>query len=144
MSVKVVQSCPTLCNPMHYIVHVILQARILEWVAFHFSADLLNTGIKPRSAALQADSLPAKPPGKPKNTGMGRLSLLYRLFPTQELNQGLLYCRWILYQLSNQGSLNRDYSTSITCYLILLFQLVKCWCVCVETEEAEWKYVKLY
>ena len=35
--VKVVQSCPTLCDPMDYTVHRILQARILEWVAFPFS-----------------------------------------------------------------------------------------------------------
>ena len=35
--VKVAQSCPTLCNPIDYIVHGILQARILEWVAFPFS-----------------------------------------------------------------------------------------------------------
>ena len=35
--VKVAQSCPTLCNPMDCIVHGILQARILEWVAFPFS-----------------------------------------------------------------------------------------------------------
>ena len=35
--VKVVQSCPTLCDPVDYIVHGILQARILEWVAFPFS-----------------------------------------------------------------------------------------------------------
>ena len=34
---KVAQSCPTLCNPMDYTVHGILQARILEWVAFSFS-----------------------------------------------------------------------------------------------------------
>ena len=35
--VKVVQSCLTLCNPTDYTVHGILQARILEWVAFPFS-----------------------------------------------------------------------------------------------------------
>ena len=35
--VKVAQSCPTLCDPMDYTVHGILQARILEWVAFPFS-----------------------------------------------------------------------------------------------------------
>ena len=34
---KVAQSCPTLCNPMDYTVHGILQPRILEWVAFPFS-----------------------------------------------------------------------------------------------------------
>ena len=60
--VKVTQSCPTLCNPMDYTVHGILQARILEWVAFPPSpADLPNPGIEPRSPTLQADSLPAEP-----------------------------------------------------------------------------------
>ena len=34
---------------------------------------------------------------------MGSLSLLQRIFLTQELNRGLLHCRWILYQLSYQG-----------------------------------------
>ena len=34
---KVTQLCLTLCNPMDYTVHGILQARILEWVAFPFS-----------------------------------------------------------------------------------------------------------
>ena len=37
MKVKVFHSCPTLCNPMDYTIHGILQARILEWVAFPFS-----------------------------------------------------------------------------------------------------------
>ena len=49
--------------------------------------------------------LPAEPQGKPKNTGVGSLSLLQGIFATQELNQGLLHCREILYQLSYQGSL---------------------------------------
>ena len=53
---------------------------------------------------MQADSLPAAPQGKPKNTGVGSLSLLQRIFPMQELNWGLLYRRWNLYQLSYQGS----------------------------------------
>ena len=35
--VKVAQLCPTLCNLMDYTVHGILQAKILEWVAFPFS-----------------------------------------------------------------------------------------------------------
>ena len=37
MKVKVTQLCLTLCDPMDYTVHGILQARILEWVAFPFS-----------------------------------------------------------------------------------------------------------
>ena len=36
VKVKVAQSCLTLCDPMDYIVHGILQARILEWVAIPF------------------------------------------------------------------------------------------------------------
>ena len=42
---------------------------------------------------------------RPKNTGVGSLSLLQQIFPTQESNQGLLHCRQILYQLSYQGSI---------------------------------------
>ena len=40
MCVKVAQSRPTLCDPLDYTVHGILQARILEWVAFPFSRDI--------------------------------------------------------------------------------------------------------
>ena len=84
---------------------VILQARILEWVVMPPSwGDLPNPGIEPRSSTLQADSLPSEPPGKPKNTGVGSLSLIQENFPTQESNRGLLHCRQILHQLSYQGS----------------------------------------
>ena len=68
--------------------------------------DLPNPGIKPRSPALQADSLPSEPPGKPMNTGVVSLSLLQEIFPTQESNQGLVHCRQILYQLSYQWKPN--------------------------------------
>ena len=37
VKVKVAQSCPTVCDPVDYTVHGILQARILEWVAYPFS-----------------------------------------------------------------------------------------------------------
>ena len=65
-----------------------------------------NPGIKPKSPALQVDSLPAEPQGKPQNIEMGSLSLLQQIFLTQELNWGLLHCRWILYQVSYQESPN--------------------------------------
>ena len=64
--------------------------------------DLPNPGIKPRSPALQVDSLPAEPSEKLKNTGVGSLPLLQGIF---ELNWGLLHYTWILYQLSYQESL---------------------------------------
>ena len=41
--VKVTQLCPTLCEPMDFTVHGILQARILEWVAFPFSRGIAST-----------------------------------------------------------------------------------------------------
>ena len=65
---------------MDYTVHGILQARILEWVAF--SRGSSQPGVKPRTLTLQMDFLPAEPPGKPKNTGVGSLSRLQRIFPT--------------------------------------------------------------
>ena len=74
------------------------------WVAFPFSRGSSQPMDRTRSPVLQADSLPAEPQKKPKNTGVGSLSLLQRIFPNQESNCGLLHCRWILYQLSYQES----------------------------------------
>ena len=45
---------------MNYTVRGILQARILEWVAYPFPVDLPNPGIEPGSPALQANSLTAE------------------------------------------------------------------------------------
>ena len=97
-------SCLTLCDPMDCTCQAplegILQARILKWVAIPSPGDLPSPGIKPRSPALQADSLPAEPPERPKNPGVGSLSLLQGNFPAQESNGGLRHCRWTLYQVS--------------------------------------------
>ena len=99
---KVTQSCPTLCDPIQSIEF----SRPEYWSGLPCSppGDLPNPGIGPRSSALQADSLPAEPQGKPKNIGVSGLSLHQWIFPTQESNWGLSHCRWILYQLSYQGS----------------------------------------
>ena len=95
------QSCPTLCNS----VDCIQSARLL--CPWRFSGqeywsevpcppgNLPNPGIEPRSSTLQVDSLLSEPPGKPRNTGLGSLSLLQGNFPTQESNWGLLHCRLI-------------------------------------------------
>ena len=64
MKVKVPQLYPPLCDPMDNTVHGILQARILEWVAFPFSRGSSQPGMEPRSPALQTDSLPAEPPAE--------------------------------------------------------------------------------
>ena len=104
-----------------------------DWSGLPFPSpgDLPIPGIKPRSPALQADSLPAKPQGKPKNAGVGSLSLLQWIFPTHELNRGLLHCRWILDQLSYEG--NRSaYMFCIKIYLDTAFpahSISFCWFV---------------
>ena len=72
VSVLVIQSCPTVCDPMDCSppgssVHGILQARIYwSGLTFPSPGDLPDPGIEPRSADsfLQADSLPSEPPGK--------------------------------------------------------------------------------
>ena len=66
--VLVIQSCPTLCNPVDcstpFSVHGVLQASILEWAAIPSPRNPPHPGTEPRSPALQADSLPSEPPGK--------------------------------------------------------------------------------
>ena len=71
---KLLQSCPTLCNPIvcgppGSSVHGILQARMLGWVVIPFSRDLPDPGMDAGSPALQADST-TEPPGK-SYTGVG-------------------------------------------------------------------------
>ena len=67
----VTQLCPALCDPMDRSPQAplsmgTLQARILEWVAMPSSRGSSQPRIKPRSPALQADSLPSESPGKPR------------------------------------------------------------------------------
>ena len=102
-----------------------------SWSGLPFPSpgDLPNRGIEPRSPALQADFLLSELQGKPlqkshsimssslwphrlysswnspgQNTGLGNLSLLQGIFPSQGSNPSLPYCRRILYQLSHKGS----------------------------------------
>ena len=80
MKVKVTQSCPTLCNSTDCIVHGILQAGILEWGSLSLLQGIfLTQGLNP-APALQVDSLPAEPPGKPRILNTMAL-LLPKLFP---------------------------------------------------------------
>ena len=106
----VTQSCLTLCDPMDSSppgssVHGDSPCKNTG-VGCHalLQGNLPNSGIKPRSPTLQADSLTSEPSGKPMNIGVGSLSLLQGTFSTLELNQGLLHCRWILYQPSYRRS----------------------------------------
>ena len=84
--------------------HGILQARILEWIAFPFSRGSSQPRDRTKVSGIEGRFLTSQPTWKPKNTGVGSLLLLQGIFPTQKSNQGLLHCRWILYLLSYQGS----------------------------------------
>ena len=82
MKVLVTQSCPTLCDPVDCSLpgsffHGILQARILV-ATFPSSGNLPDPGMEPGSPALQADSLPSEPPGKPQGC-QGRPPLFHPL-----------------------------------------------------------------
>ena len=61
------------------------------------SRSVVSNSLRPRGL-----SSPWNSPGQ--DTGVGSLSLLQGIFPTQGLNPGLRHCRRILYQLSHEGS----------------------------------------
>ena len=116
------------CSLQGSSIHRIFQARILEWVAISFSKassqpwvstwvsrisgrrfTIWATKEAHESCSIVSDSLrphglysPWNSPGQ--NTGVGSLSLLQGIFPTQGSNPGLPHCTWILYQLSHKGS----------------------------------------
>ena len=106
----------------------ILQTRILECVPKPFSGGLPNPGIELTSLKLQADSSLSEPSGKAKNTGVGSLSLLQGIIPTQKSNRGLLHCRQILCQLSYQES------PLVRLVIIKKSTNDKCWRGCREKE----------
>ena len=91
-------------RPMDCTLHGTLQARVLEWVAFPFSRGSSKPRDQTQVSCIAGRFFTSWATRKPKNTGVGSLSLLQQIFPTQELNQGLLHGRWIFYQLSYEGS----------------------------------------
>ena len=127
---KVAQSCLTLINPMDYspwnspgqntgvgslsLLQVIFPTQgsnsCLPLSGRFFTAEPpgkhifpnqgLNLGLPHCRSILHQ----TEPPGKPKNTGVGSMSLLQGIFPTQESNQGFRHHRQIPYQLSYKGN----------------------------------------
>ena len=92
------------CSLLGSSVHGIFQQEYQSGLPFLSPGDLPNPGVKAGSPELQVDSLPSKQPGKPKNTGVGSLSLLQGIVPTQESNPGFPHYRQLLYHLSYVGS----------------------------------------
>ena len=73
VKVKAAQSCPTLCDPTDYSLQSssvcgILQAIVLEWIAYPFSSGFSQPRIEPGSSALQVNSLSAEPPEKSQSS----------------------------------------------------------------------------
>ena len=113
---EVAQSCPALSDPMDCSLpgpstHGIFQARVLEWGAIAFSDHFQDVSCllelaqcfesESESCSVGSDSL--RPHGlysswnsPGQNTGVGSLSLLQGIFPTQGLNPGLPHCKQIL------------------------------------------------
>ena len=77
-----------------------LHTRKLTWLA-HCSVLYSTQSVVSDSLRPHRLYSPWNSPGQ--NAGVGSHSLLQRIFPTQGLNPGLPYCRWILYQLNHQG-----------------------------------------
>ena len=99
------QSYPTLCDPIDRSppgspLPGILQAQILEWVAMSSSRGSSRHRNWILVSHITGRFLLSEPPGKPRNTAVGSLSLLQGIFPNQESNWVLRHWRWILYQLS--------------------------------------------
>ena len=85
-------------------IHGILQARILEWVVISFSGGSFQPRDRTQVSHLAGRFFTSLAIRNPKNTGVGSLSLLQRIFPTQESKQGLLHCKWIASSLPTELS----------------------------------------
>ena len=82
----VIQSRLTFCELYPWGFNILRRQEYWSGYPFSSPGDLPNPSIEPRSSALQADSLPSEPPGKPMNTGAGSLSILRGIFLIQESN----------------------------------------------------------
>ena len=96
------KSSRTPCHPMGCIVPGFSRPEFGTGQPFPSPGDLPNSGIKPKSPTLQEDSLPAELQEKPEDAWVGSLSLLQRIFLTQEWNWGLKH---------EISSLNKFWST---------------------------------
>ena len=88
VKVKITQSCPTLCDLVDYIV-LRNSPEYQSEQPFPFPGNLPNPGIKPRSPALQADSLPSELPAKPHDKPILSNNITDKIIiPTLQMRKG--------------------------------------------------------
>ena len=108
VKVLVTQSCPTLCDPWTMACQAPLSmefSRQEYWSGLPLPSpgDLPDLGIKPRSPALQADSLPSEPPGKPMNVQQKPLYVSENAITRGFLNLNLNFTLcWLVYYKENE------------------------------------------
>ena len=132
--VQSLQSSLTLCDTMNYnlpcsTVPGILQARILEWAAFSFSRGSSQPRDRTQVSCITGGFFTCWATTEAQDTGVGSLSLLQWIFPTQESNRGLLHCRLILYQQSYEESPYVSIRTHTHTHIYIYIDI--CVCVCV-------------
>ena len=157
VKVKLARLCLTVCNPMDCIVYGILQASLLEWVAFPFSrgssqtrdwtqvsriAGRFFTSWATRESESEVaqlcptlcDPMDCSLPGssvhgifQAKSTGVDCHFRLQGIFPTQGWNPGLPHCRQTLYRLSHQGSPSHKGSPRILECIAHSFSRISSW-----------------
>ena len=136
-------------------VHGIFQARVLEWGAIAFSeavrvSSCQNIELKKflasknhlkyshkdwvicesesrsvMSHSLQCHGCPWNSPGQ--NTGVGSLSLLQGLFPTQGSKPGVPHCRWFFTSWATREALYVKERTTVLCGTVYFFNHSKCY-----------------
>ena len=92
---------------MDYTVHEILQARTLAWVNVPFSRESSQPRDRTQVPHIAGGFFTSWATREAQEYWSEQPIPLQGIFPTQELNRGLLHCRRILYQLSYQGSPNK-------------------------------------
>ena len=109
LKVKVTQSCPTLCDTMDYRVHGILQARILEWVAFPFSRGSSQPRAQTQVSCTAGRFFTTESPGKPEVKVAQPCPTLCD--PMDYTVHGILQARileWVAFPFSRGSSPPRD------------------------------------
>ena len=97
---------------------IIFQARILDWVAFLFSRGSFQPRDRTQVSCIAGGFFTSWATRKPKNTGVGNLSLLQWIFPTQESIWDLLRCRRIL---TTQATAVLTFVNQLTAYEWICF-----------------------